>query len=62
MVVYGANTMSSWSLPMPFCPFSVKVPITVIGIVPKRMVLPMGFSPLVNNFFTTVCPMTQTLL
>ncbi len=54
--------ISSWSCPNVFCPFSASTPITLNGILLKRIVLPIGSSPFLNIFSTTVCPITTTLV
>src|SRR6202000_537584 len=42
-------------------PLGVSTPIIWKGMFPKRITLPIGFSPFGNKLSITVCPMRQTL-
>lgn len=60
-VEYGMMMMSSWSIPMAFSPFSFSVPMTLNGMLPTRMIFPIGSSFSPKRFSTIVCPMRPTL-
>src|ERR1051326_619875 len=50
---------SSWSPPMPDCPFALSTPTTLNGSCPMRIVCPIG-SDAPNRFWRTVWPITAT--
>ena len=59
-VVYGASTMSSWSIPMELYPFSSSTPITLRGTWLNLITLPIGSLPSGKRLSTMVFPMTHT--
>ena len=60
-VVYGASTISSWSIPMLLYPLGVRVPMTLSGILLNRITFPIGLSPLGKRLSVMVFPIKQTL-
>ena len=61
IVVQGASTMSSWSMPIMLAPLRLSTPMTRKETFWMRISLPIGDSPW-NSSRLSVSPITQTLL